>query len=345
MPEWGNRADRHPPLAFVDSCLRGVGQILFANNPVSGLFILLGLFAASPWLGVATLIGLVAATAAAHLLRLDRSRIRAGLYGYNGALVGGALATFLIPEWSPIVILYIIAVSAMSTLVMLTVSLLLVDLLHLPPLTLPFNLVTLPSLLATFAMTHIQHGPLLARHVQEPINTTLRETANAVTGGSLSSALFEALFRGIGQIVFADRVLSGVLILVGLLVWSRIGGLFALLGSMTGLLVGLAFGGEGVSEYHGLWGYNAMVSAEAIAGVFLVCTWRSILYGLVCAAATTVAYAGLGIWSGTFGIPVLTLPFCLTTLVFLSVSRATNRFRAVPLSKVTSPEEHLRLPR
>ncbi|WP_395852046.1 urea transporter [Cystobacter fuscus] len=343
MPNWGKRADRHPLLAFVDSCLRGIGQILFADNPVSGLLILLGLFVTSPWLGVATLLGLVSATASALLLRLDRSRLRAGLYGYNGALVGGALATFLVPEWSPGIILYIIGAAAVSTLLMLAVSLVLVDHLHLPPLTLPFNLVTIPCLLATFATSHIQHGPLLARHMAEPINPALRESANAGTV-SLASALVEALFRGIGQIVFADHVLSGVLILLGVLVWSRIAGLFALLGSMLGLLVGLTLGGDGFSEYHGLWGYNAMVSAEALAGVFIVYTWRTALYGLVCAAATTVLYAGLAVWSGAYGIPALTLPFCLSTLVFLVGAHATNLFRPVPLSHVTSPEEHLRLP-
>lgn len=344
MPGSRERADRNPPLAFVDSCLRGVGQILFADNPVSGLFILIGLFVASPWLGAATLIGVVASTATAHLLRLDRSRIRAGLYGYNGALVGGALATFLVPAWSASIILYIIAGAAVSIPIMVAVSLVLADRLHLPPLTLPFNLVTLPFLLATFAITHIEHGPLLARHAEQPINTLLRESTNAPTG-SLAVALAEALFRGIGQIVFADSVISGVLILLGVLVWSRIAGVFALLGSLLGLLVGLALGGDGFSEYHGLWGYNAMVSAEAIAGVFIVCTWSSVLYGLACAAATTVLYAGLAVFAGPYGIPVLTLPFVLTTLVFLSVKHATPLFRAVPLSHVTSPEEHLRLPR
>ena len=37
MPEWGERADRSEPLAFIDSCLRGVGQVVFMNNPLTGL--------------------------------------------------------------------------------------------------------------------------------------------------------------------------------------------------------------------------------------------------------------------------------------------------------------------
>jgi urea transporter len=109
--------------------------------------------------------------------------------------------------------------------------------------------------------------------------------------------------------------------------------------------VGLVLGGEGLSEYHGLWGYNAMVAAEAIVGVFLVFSWSTVIYGLACAAATTVLYAALAVLTGAYGVPALTLPFCLSTLVFLSVKQATTLFQPVPLSMVTSPEEHLHLPR
>ena len=44
MPGWAERADGNPLLAFVDSCLRGVGQVCFMNNPVTGLAILVAMF-------------------------------------------------------------------------------------------------------------------------------------------------------------------------------------------------------------------------------------------------------------------------------------------------------------
>ena len=40
MPEFSERARDNPLLDFVDSCLRGVGQVCFMNNPVTGLLIL-----------------------------------------------------------------------------------------------------------------------------------------------------------------------------------------------------------------------------------------------------------------------------------------------------------------
>ena len=52
MPAFSERADGNPLLAFVDSCLRGVGQVCFMNNPVTGLAILVAMFVAEPWLGL-----------------------------------------------------------------------------------------------------------------------------------------------------------------------------------------------------------------------------------------------------------------------------------------------------
>ena len=46
MPGWSERAAENPLLDFVDSCLRGVGQVCFMNNPVTGLAILIAMFVA-----------------------------------------------------------------------------------------------------------------------------------------------------------------------------------------------------------------------------------------------------------------------------------------------------------
>ena len=62
MPEWQARVEANPFADFVDYCLRGVGQVVFMNNPITGLLIMIAIFVASAWLGVAALIGLVAST-------------------------------------------------------------------------------------------------------------------------------------------------------------------------------------------------------------------------------------------------------------------------------------------
>lgn len=42
-----------PVVDFIDYGLRGVGQVVFMNNPVTGLLILVGMYLGSSWLGVA----------------------------------------------------------------------------------------------------------------------------------------------------------------------------------------------------------------------------------------------------------------------------------------------------
>ena len=65
MPAWAERAEANPLLDFVDSCLRGVGQVCFMNNPVTGLAILVAMFVGEAWLGFAGALGLVVSTATA----------------------------------------------------------------------------------------------------------------------------------------------------------------------------------------------------------------------------------------------------------------------------------------
>jgi len=67
-----------PVVDFIDYCLRGVCRVVFMNNPVTGLLILVGvgMYLGSSWLGVAGTLGLVVATLTALILGLDRGARR-----------------------------------------------------------------------------------------------------------------------------------------------------------------------------------------------------------------------------------------------------------------------------
>ena len=103
MPAWAERAQANPLLDFVDSCLRGVGQVCFMNNPVTGLAILVAMAVAEPWLAFAGVLALVVSNLAAILIGMDRGATRAGLFGFNGVLVGAGLSLFLQPDWDVLV--------------------------------------------------------------------------------------------------------------------------------------------------------------------------------------------------------------------------------------------------
>jgi hypothetical protein len=92
-------APRSAPLflfcLLVSAVLRGAGQAMLANSPVAGLFALVALAVSSPWLFVCSFVGLFFSSVFAVVLGVNRSVIRAGLMGYNGLLLGGAMSVTL----------------------------------------------------------------------------------------------------------------------------------------------------------------------------------------------------------------------------------------------------------
>lgn len=342
MPEWQKRAEANPIVDFVDYCLRGVGQVCFLNNPITGAFIVAATFVADAWLGVAGLIGLVVSTLTAIVLGLDRGAIRAGLYGFNGVLVGLGLSVFLRPDWDWAVVGWIVAVSAFSTVLMAALATVFLSAWKVPPFTLAFNFATLIFLVAALNLAHGRFGGVI-----EPTTPaiTADQTATSLTAVSSDNSFIDvvtALFNGIGQLFFAKDVIAGILIIVGLAVASRIAALFALVGSATGMVTGLALGASGAAIYDGLWGFNSFDAALAVAGVFYVLTWRSAILGVGCAVAAALLFGAIGNLFAPWGLPALTLPFCFATLAFVLIKGASSRLRPVEVEDITTPEEHLR---
>lgn len=78
-------------LGFIDAVLRGVGQVMLQNNAYAGLLFLAGVFYNSTLFGAGVLVGAATSTATARLLAVETSQLRAGLFGFNGALVAVGL--------------------------------------------------------------------------------------------------------------------------------------------------------------------------------------------------------------------------------------------------------------
>src|SRR5262249_26660080 len=109
-------------LRFFDESLRGVGQGMFQDNPLSGALFLLGIgwasyVAGAPEIVIGGIVAVLVATETAHWLHVDKPSREAGLYGFNGVLVGLALMTFLDP--GPLRSLYVVLGGAVSVVAML----------------------------------------------------------------------------------------------------------------------------------------------------------------------------------------------------------------------------------
>lgn len=60
-------------IQLLDWIFRGVAQVMFVNNPLSGLLITAGLFLQNPWWALNSLLGTVVSTVSAIFLGQNRS--------------------------------------------------------------------------------------------------------------------------------------------------------------------------------------------------------------------------------------------------------------------------------
>jgi urea transporter len=334
---WARLAQRNPAIGVVDTLLRGVGQVMFQNNPLTGLLFLVGIFVNSLKFGGAALLGVAASTLVAYLLGADRGLIRNGLFGFNGVLVGIGLAFFL--EFDSLLAVYIVLGAVVSTIVMMALANLLSPW-DMPALTAPFVLTAWLLLFGVYQFAHIRPSPLIAPVPLQPqavVQTELRELATG-TGGLTLVNLAHALFRGVGEVMFQDNLLTGVIFLVAILVNSRISAAFAALGSMVAVLMALTLGAGGVAVYHGLYGFNAVLCAIALGGLFFVLTWKSAVYALLAAVFSVPVFAAIAVLVSPIGMPALTAPFVLTTWLFLWPKAGFRALEPVALTDLTTAE-------
>ena len=74
---------------------RGVGQVMFQNNALSGALMLVGILLNSWQMALLAVAGNVISTLTAYISGYNREDINNGLYGFNGTLVGIAVGVFM----------------------------------------------------------------------------------------------------------------------------------------------------------------------------------------------------------------------------------------------------------
>ena len=332
MQSLNQRLVNYPVFDFINYNLRGIGQVIFVNNPLSGLLILLALFIQSPWVGLMSLLGVISSTVAAIALKLDKDTIRNGIFGYNGILVGAALATFGAGgngDWNLAWAVAVIIFSALTTAMMKSFGVWWATTFKSPPLTLPFNILTLLFL-----------G--LVTLIPQPLFKLGSASAPATPIEALEiPRLLTSLPVDFGQVFLADKLIAGVLILLAVAICTPLGAIVGLLGGILGVVAGIILGIIPDTLYAGLWGYNSVLAAMAISGIFYAPNLRSFLVGGASAFVSALAIPVLGLLAKPLVLPVLTLPFCVVTIAcFVILQRSLSSLVPVALHAVTSPEEH-----
>ncbi|GAB3495684.1 hypothetical protein GCM10027521_45090 [Amycolatopsis cihanbeyliensis] len=92
----------------------------------------------------------------------------------------------------------------------------------------------------------------------------------------------------------------------------------ACVGSVVAIAAAWTLGAPAADIHNGLLGYNAVLVAMALGGVFVVLTRWSFGYAVAGAVVSTCLTATMTAFFSPFGGHTLTWPFVLTTLVFVA---------------------------
>ena len=307
-----------------NATLGSYSQILFGRSRLVGFLLLLAT-AVDLRMLVAGFAAVLLALGTALVLDLPSELIASGLYGYNALLIGLGGAAFV--EYTPLAIgLFTVAVMG-SVLITAAFHSALGAQFNLPTLTLPF-----------LAVFHVVTGTIPLADL--PMRTFDADSVATLEGLSDAGKLY---LQSLGAIFFLPRIEAGALVLVALLTYSRIA---TLLSAMAFGLVAV-FASElfvlGDPMLRILLGYNCILIAIALGGVWFVPSLSSFVLAATGALAGGIFTLGTVGRLASVGVPLLILPFNLTVLLVLYAMRqrvSDGRPKAVDFFP-GSPEQNL----
>lgn len=323
---------QNPVIEFLDSVCRGCGQVMFQNNPITGLLFFAGIFYNSPTLGICAVLGTMAATLTAQLLGVDKALVRSGLFGFNGTLAGIALPFFF--TYEPNMLAYVVLNGAFTTIIM-SALLNFLGRWGVPALTAPFVLATWILMFCVYKFALFQPGALIV-----PALPSLAGLADlgAVTGGTF----WEGICKGVGEVMFQDNIITGIVFVVAIFVNSRISALFAVIGSLVGMLAALVMQSPEAPVRLGLYGFNSVLCGIAMGGIFFYLNVRTFFYALGCMVLGAIATGAFSVLLSPIGMPGLTWPFIAITWLFLFAGALFRNISPVPIDKAGTPEDNLK---
>jgi urea transporter/murein DD-endopeptidase MepM/ murein hydrolase activator NlpD len=326
----GQKDTKNPLLSRLAILLEGIpqgySQIFFSTKwYVGALF-----FSATcviPAQGAAGLFALLLSNLWALLLGFSEDHIKRGYFAYNGLLTGLALAlTYRVNI--PFFILLSVA-TLFGVIVAASLRTLFERYLFIPVLSTPFVFTTWVIIAAGRQF----HG-LIDAH--EPY------------GFSVFSELFpnylDFFIRSLGAAFFQTSALSGVLVALGLLVYSRQAFVLAVSGLISGSILYTLLGGNPVDLSTGLIGFNFVLTAIAVGGVWTVPGLDSLLLAAAAGAVCAVIAAASGFVLKLLALPALAFPFVATTGCFIYALKhrvIASRLKTVIIPEST-PEKNLK---
>jgi len=284
---------------LIYSAIKPYSALFFLNHKLAGVLLLLITFI-NPSVAVSGIIAVIFTILFAELLSFKGSYLAQGFYIYNSLLTGMGIGFIFLPSLTSIVL---IAISSAFTFMLAFMLNHLFNVYKIPILSLPFSIVTMFVYLAS-----LKYSGLLSTLMN---NATIYDIHLPL--------IFSAFFKSLGTVFFLPNTLAGILISLVILYFSRIVFIMAITGFYFGTLIHSYLIGSYTQALYDPYAFNYILVAIALCGIFLLPTLKNFLLALIGVAISVLLTDAISILFNYYAIPVFTLPFNITVIVFIFI--------------------------
>ena len=315
--------------------LYSYSQVFFAKNLTFSIILLIVSFF-DWWMGLTGLLSVIIANLTALVMGFDEKKINSGIYGFNPLLVGLGVGLFFSPAWQ--VLVFVFFASVMTLFVSLVLEGVMAKY-ALPYLSLPFLFSIWLISLSFGLLTKFGLNPKDIYEANElfSIGGLKLVNANEWLQNLSYPAGLKIYFQSIGAIFFQFNIFAGIIISIGLLIYSRQGFLMSLIGFYTAFAFYNFIGVDTASLSVSYYGFNFILSAIALGSYFLVPSFSSLLYTILAIPILSIITISTDQLFSNLYLSVYSLPFNIVVLGFIYALKLRTKFspslREVPFQQ------------
>ncbi len=314
--------------AFADSVINSYSQVFFSKDRIFAFLIVLVSFF-DFYAGISGLIAVTATNLTAIAIGFNRYNIRSGFYGFNSLLVALGLGMYY--EFNAEFLLVLLFASLFTLLVSIMLEGV-IGKYGLPYLSIPFLFGIWMVLLAAREYTSLE--------ISQRGIYTLNEMY--ALGGKWLVSLHEWLyslplpdivvlyFRSLGAIFFQYHLVPGILIAIGLFIYSRQAFLLSVTGFVSAWAFYLMIGADINALSYTYIGFNFILTSIAVGGFFVIPSKWSYLWVILLTPLTSFLITGSSQMFAASQLSIYSLPFNLVVLLFLYILRFRERNNGKP---------------
>lgn len=324
------------------SCiLNSYAQVFFSKNRVFAIILIIVTFF-DVYAGIAGLSAVIIANATAIIMGMSRPKVVSGAYGFNALMVGLGIGIY----YQPSVEFYLILLFISMLTLMITISMEgVIGKYGLPYLSIPFLFGIWIVIIASKGYSALEVSERGLYNLNDMFAIGGMKMVNVYlwfNNLNIPEAL-RVYFKSLSAILFQYHMFAGILLALGLLYFSRIAFVMSLLGFFSAYFFYWVIGANISELNYSYIGFNYILTAIAIGGIFVVPNRRTVIWVLLLTPLVSIVLSSTSVLLAHFQLSVFSLPFNIIVILFLYVLK----FRVKNFDKISvvnlqlnSPELH-----